>query len=81
MPRNRGTTGKEYLIEFIVQGAYVRVCAIDPETGVEAVSVGAASASKDELSRLAVRKLEYVLAKKKGASPSDDEDPSGGTFA
>ena len=81
MPRSRGGAGKEYLIEFIVQGAYVRVCAIDPETGVEAVSVGAASATKDELSRLAVRKLEYVLAKRRGDSPSDDEEPSGGTFA
>ena len=81
MPCNRGTSGKEYLIEFIVQGAYVRVCAIDPETGVEVVSVEAASASKDELSRLAVRKLEYVLAKKKGTLPDDDEEPSGGTFA
>ena len=68
-------SGKEYLLEFVVQGAYVRCCAIDPLTGTEAVAVGAASASKEELSRLAVRKLEYVLAKKLGGGP-----PSGGTL-
>lgn len=76
MPR-RGTSGKEYLVEFMVQGAYVRVCAIDPDTGTEAVAVGAASASKDELSRLAVRKLEYVLAKKRGDTPPDGGDRGG----
>lgn len=64
-------TGKEYLLEFIQQGAYVRCCAIDPVTGTEAVSVGAASASRDELSRLAIRKLEYVMAKKRGGGPGD----------
>lgn len=69
-------SGREYLLEFVVQGAYVRCCAIDPVTGIEAVAVGAASASKEELSRLAVRKLEYVLAKKLGGEP-----PRGGTLA
>jgi len=72
VPRERGTSGKEYLVEFIVQGAYVRVAAIDPDTGTEAIAVGAASASKEELRRLAVRKLEYVLAKKKGEPPKGD---------
>jgi hypothetical protein len=66
VPRERDSTGREVLIEFVVQGAYVRVAAIDAETGTEAVAVGAASASKEELTRLAVRKLEYVLAKKRG---------------
>ncbi len=56
-----------------MRGAYVRVCAVDPITGIEAVAVGAASASKDELSRLAVRKLEYVIAKKLG----DPNEPGG----
>jgi len=32
-------SGKEYLLEFVVQGAYVRCCAIDPITGTEAVAV------------------------------------------
>lgn len=70
LSRPRPSGGKEYLLEFVVQGSYVRCCAIDPVTGVEAVAVGAASASKDELSRLAIRKLEYVLAKKLGGPPS-----------
>ena len=70
LSRQRASGEKEYLLEFVVQGSYVRCCAIDPVTGVEAVAVGAASASKDELSRLAIRKLKYVLAKKMGGPPS-----------
>jgi hypothetical protein len=76
LSRPRPAGSKEYLLEFVVQGSYVRCCAIDPVTGVEAVAVGAASASKEELSRLAIRKLEYVLAKKLGGPPS-----GGGTLA
>ncbi len=48
-------SGKEYLPEFVVQGAYVRCCAIDPVSGIEAVAVGAALASKKELSRALLR--------------------------
>ena len=57
---------REYLLEFQRQGSYVRVAALDPVTGIEAVMVGAASASKDELSRLAIQKLKYVIARKQG---------------
>lgn len=42
----------------------MRVAAVDPATNTEIVLVGSASASKQELTRLAVQKLEYVLAKK-----------------
>lgn len=60
-----GHSGKgEYLLEFIRQGAYVRVAAVDPATNTEIVLVGSASASKQELTRLAVQKLEYVLSRK-----------------
>ena len=59
--RQNGT--REYLIEFHQVGRYVKVSAIDPITNTEVVLVGAASATQSELSRLAVRKLEYVLAK------------------
>ena len=55
---------REYLLEFQRQGSYVRVAALDPATSTEIVMVGSAAASRDELTRLAVRKLEYVLAKK-----------------
>ena len=64
MPSPTKHESHEYLLEFQRQGAYVRVAALDPVTGIEAVMVGAASASKDELSRLAVQKLKYVIARK-----------------
>ena len=57
---------KEYLIEFNRIGAYVKVSAIDPITNTEVSMVGDAKASESELKRVAVRKLEYVLAKRKG---------------
>ena len=60
----------------------MRVCAVDPITGMEAVVVGAASASKDELSRLAVNKLEYLIAKKLGPDdPEPGQTPPRGTLA
>lgn len=42
----------------------MRVACLDSATATEVVMVGDASSSKAELTRLAVRKLEYVLAKK-----------------
>lgn len=65
--------GREYLLEFQRQGSYVRVAAIDPVSGTEAVLVGAASASKDELSRLAVQKLQYVMERKFGTPKANDK--------
>jgi len=59
MARNRG-----YIIEFISHGRSVKVSAVDPETGTEVSIVGSLQASQDELSALAVRKLEYVLKKR-----------------
>ena len=65
MPRSRvtGREGAEYLLEFVRQGNYVRIAAIDPVTGTEVVTVGDAKRSKKELTRVAVQKLEYVLKK------------------
>ncbi len=58
---------REYLLEFQQVGRYVKVSAIDPVTNIEVSIVGDASATKAELERVAVRKLEYVLRKKLGA--------------
>lgn len=55
---------REYLLEFQQVGRYVKVSAIDPITNVEVSIVGDASATKAELERVAVRKLEYVLRKR-----------------
>jgi len=57
-----------YLIEFQSIGTLVRVTALDPQTGLEAVIQGPASAGQQALGRLAVQKLEYVLRKKHGES-------------
>ena len=56
---------QDILIEFVVQGAFVKVTAIDPVTGLEASIVGPANASQRVLAEQARRKLDYV-AKKKG---------------
>ncbi|NOZ65439.1 MAG: hypothetical protein GXP00_02905 [Alphaproteobacteria bacterium] len=55
----------EYLVEFIQVGSYMKVSAIDPVSGREVSIVGPASASRNQLTRVAVNKLKYVLAKEK----------------
>jgi hypothetical protein len=62
-------TRPHYLIEFHHIGAYVKVSVIDPVTNTEASIVGDARASEAALTRLAVRKMDYVLKKKQNAGP------------
>lgn len=52
------------LIEYIPQGAYTKVTAIDPKSGVEVSIVGDSKATQAELNRIVVQKLRFVLAKK-----------------
>jgi len=59
--------GGEYLLEFRRIGKYVKVSVLDPVTAEEVSIVGDAAASQEELTRIAVRKLEYVLNKKAAA--------------
>ena len=60
MPNN----SQEYLIEFRQQGRFVKVTAIDPQTGVEASIIGDILAGSDALKKLAVKKLKYVMGRK-----------------
>lgn len=53
-----------YYIEYIQKGAYTKVTAIDPVSGIEASIVGDSKASQSELNRVALQKLKYVLNKK-----------------
>lgn len=53
----------DYIIEFRPQGRYVRVTAIDPATGTEAVIVGDAKESQKVLEKNAVNKLIFLLKK------------------
>jgi hypothetical protein len=65
-----------YIVEFVQMGGSVKVSAIDPVTGTEVSIVGPASAGRVQLERTAVRKLEYVIAKKHGG---DGDDGAGGS--
>lgn len=53
----------DYIIEFIPQGRFVKVTAVDPITGTEAVIVGDVCESREVLSKNAVNKLIYLLNK------------------
>lgn len=55
----------DYIIEFKPQGRYVKVTAIDPASGIEAVIVGDARESQQTLQRNAVNKLNFLINNKK----------------
>lgn len=55
----------DVIIEFAPRGGYVRVCAIDVATGVEAAIVGDPAVGEAALKRLALRKLDYVMRTRK----------------
>lgn len=61
---NAGPSHGEYIIEFTTMGNSVKATAIDPHSLVEATVIGPASATQQQLSELAVRKLLYVLSKR-----------------
>lgn len=61
MPGNR-----EVIIEFHRVGAYVKVSAVDPVSLTEVAMVGDPAAGEAALTQAAIRKLEYVLARKNG---------------
>ncbi len=61
-------SGREVLIEFHQIGNSVKVTAVDAATLVEVSIVGAANAGQELLKRMAVRKLDYVIEKRKKES-------------
>ena len=56
----------EILIEFVVQGIFVKATAIHAKTGREVSIVGPASSPRAALAQAAARKLEYVMKKEGG---------------
>jgi hypothetical protein len=56
---------REVLFEFLAVGNSVKVCAIDPDTLVEATILGPVSAGETALKHAALQKLRYVLTKKR----------------
>ncbi len=65
-------TGREdgVIFEFISVGAYVKVSAIDVATGIEASIVGNPMSGEVALRRTALRKLQYVVDKRKSGGRS-----------
>jgi len=59
-----------YIIEFHRVGNAVKVTAMDPVTLTEVSIVGPHNVGDTELTRVVVRKLEYVLAKR-GTNPGN----------
>ncbi len=57
---------REVLFEFYQVGNAVKVSAVDPETMTEVSIVGAPSMTEDMLKRAALRKLDYVLSRRRG---------------
>jgi hypothetical protein len=54
-----------YIVEMTRVGNQVKATACDPQTGTEATVMAPANITKKDLMDLAVRKLQYVLAKPK----------------
>ncbi len=52
------------IFEFSAVGNAVKVCAIDPDTGLEVSIVGPVSAGEEALRRTAMSKLRYMLEKR-----------------
>lgn len=59
-----GMTGREVYFEFRRIGSYMRVSAIDSVTGTEVTIAGDPKAGEAMLKQTALRKLQYVMAKK-----------------
>ena len=65
----------EVLFEFVPQGRFVKVVAVDPVSRVEVTVVGDRMARPETLKRIATNKLKYVLGKaaeKAGDRQGDD---------
>ncbi len=57
---------RDIILEFITLGNSVKVTAVDPDTGIEAVIVASPHTPRSVLSDLALRKLRYVTARREG---------------
>jgi hypothetical protein len=55
---------REVIFEFLRVGSALKVTAVDAATGIEASIVGDPAASEPALKRLALQKLNYVLARR-----------------
>lgn len=65
MTDNNPLAGREVIFEFFPVGHLVKVSAMDTKTLTEIVIQGPANAPEELLKRNALKRLEYVLRKKK----------------
>ena len=65
MPTRLSKGGREILIEIVTIGAYAKVAAIDAATGTEISITGPADADRATLEAAAIRKLQFILSKRK----------------
>ncbi len=63
----RSLSGGSVIFEFSAVGNAVKVCAVDPDTGLEVSIVGPANAGEEALRRTAMSKLRYMLDKRQPA--------------
>lgn len=63
MVKDMVMAARDVLFEFRRIGAYVKVSALDSLSGTEVSIVGDAAAGEMRLKQVALKKLEYVLAK------------------
>ena len=61
------TSARRFIVEFRRIGRFVKVSAIDPASLVEVSIVGDPAAGEPMLERTAIRKLEYVLNRRRAA--------------
>ena len=54
---------REVFFEIKQVGHYLRITAIDPDSGTEVISIGDTSVDTEILKGMAARKLKYVIAK------------------
>jgi len=58
---------REIIFEFTQIGSAVKVTAVDTASGIEVSMVGDPAAGETTLKKLARQKLDYVLARRRGA--------------
>lgn len=63
-PYDRKLLPKGAIVEFMANGNYVKVSAVDPVSYTEVSLIGDRNLGQDALAYEAVRKLEYVIKKK-----------------
>ncbi|MBX3488094.1 serine hydroxymethyltransferase [Parvibaculum sp.] len=74
---------REVIFEFTPIGTSVKVTALDVTTDLEVSVVAPSSASRNELERIALQKLRYMLNRQgetdsDAKKPGDREEPGGG---